>query len=59
MSYFLQFPPGESNVKFIAASVPTGNDSTLDDCKLGHDPDDWKPKKLWDIGGFGSSTCSK
>jgi hypothetical protein len=59
MSYFVQFPEGETSVEFTAMSVHTSDDSALDDCELGHELDDWQPKEWWDIGGYGSSTCSK
>ena len=59
MTYYLDFPPDESSLEFIAASVHTSDDSILNDCELGHELDDWEPKEWLDIGGYGSSACSK
>ena len=54
MSYYLNSPLSTSSVEFKAASVHSSISSVLDSCESDHEPDDWKPKEWWDIGGFGS-----
>ena len=54
MSYYLNSPLSTSSIEFRSTSVHSSISSVLDSCESDHEPDDWKPKEWWDIGGFGS-----